>query len=70
MCMCNHKYVYVCNIKTFVKQNEEDLPYEEEILRNPYSVKHWQRYIDHLKNSKSKNLNVVYERALKELPGR
>ncbi|EZA47443.1 Pre-mRNA-splicing factor SYF1 [Ooceraea biroi] len=49
--------------------NEEDLPYEEEILRNPYSVKHWQRYIDHLKNTKSKNLNVVYERALKELPG-
>lgn len=49
--------------------SEEDLPYEEEILRNPYSVKHWQRYIDHLKNTKSKNLNVAYERALKELPG-
>ncbi|XP_046619626.1 pre-mRNA-splicing factor syf1 homolog [Neodiprion virginianus] len=49
--------------------NEEDLPYEEEILRNPYSVKHWQRYIDHLKNTKSVNLNIVYERALKELPG-
>ncbi|XP_043463575.1 pre-mRNA-splicing factor syf1 homolog [Leptopilina heterotoma] len=50
-------------------QNEEDLPYEEEILRNPYSVKHWQRYIDHLKATKSANLNIVYERALKELPG-
>ncbi|XP_046426784.1 pre-mRNA-splicing factor syf1 homolog [Neodiprion fabricii] len=49
--------------------NEEDLPYEEEILRNPYSVKHWQRYIDHLKSTKSINLNIVYERALKELPG-
>ncbi|XP_050473166.1 pre-mRNA-splicing factor syf1 homolog isoform X2 [Bombus huntii] len=49
--------------------NEEDLPYEEEILRNPYSVKHWQRYIDHLKSTKSSNLNIVYERALKELPG-
>nr|XP_033323240.1 pre-mRNA-splicing factor syf1 homolog [Megalopta genalis] len=49
--------------------NEEDLPYEEEILRNPYSVKHWQRYIDHLKTTKSSNLNIVYERALKELPG-
>ncbi|XP_015589714.1 pre-mRNA-splicing factor SYF1 [Cephus cinctus] len=49
--------------------NKEDLPYEEEILRNPYSVKHWQRYIDHLKSTKSSNLNVVYERALKELPG-
>ncbi|XP_014203459.1 pre-mRNA-splicing factor SYF1 [Copidosoma floridanum] len=49
--------------------NEEDLPYEEEILRNPYSVKHWQRYIDHLRTTKSPNLNIVYERALKELPG-
>ncbi|XP_033228299.1 pre-mRNA-splicing factor syf1 homolog [Belonocnema kinseyi] len=50
-------------------KNEEDLPYEEEIFRNPFSVKHWQRYIDHLKSTKSPNLNIVYERALKELPG-
>ncbi|XP_057327392.1 pre-mRNA-splicing factor syf1 homolog [Microplitis mediator] len=49
--------------------NDEDLPYEEEILRNPYSVKHWLRYIDHLKTTKSPNLNIVYERSLKELPG-
>ncbi|XP_034950910.1 pre-mRNA-splicing factor syf1 homolog [Chelonus insularis] len=49
--------------------NDEDLPYEEEILRNPYSVKHWARYIDHLKNTKSPNINIVFERALKELPG-
>ncbi|KAF7385318.1 pre-mRNA-splicing factor syf1 [Vespula maculifrons] len=54
------------NLYTFY---DEDLPYEEEILRNPYSVKHWQRYIDHLKNTKSNNLNMVYERALTELPG-
>uniref|UniRef100_A0ABD2VYW0 Suppressor of forked domain-containing protein n=1 Tax=Trichogramma kaykai TaxID=54128 RepID=A0ABD2VYW0_9HYME len=47
----------------------EDVVYEEEIVRNPYSVKHWQRYIEHLTASKSSNLNVVYERALKELPG-
>ncbi|CAB0042880.1 unnamed protein product [Trichogramma brassicae] len=47
----------------------EDVVYEEEIVRNPYSVKHWQRYIEHLTASKSLNLNVVYERALKELPG-
>lgn len=33
-------------------------------------MKHWQRYIDHLKSTKSSNLNIVYERALKELPGR
>lgn len=49
--------------------NEEDLLYEEELLRNPHSIKHWQRYVDHLKSSKSPSLNVVYERAIKQLPG-
>jgi len=48
---------------------EEDLPYEEEILRNPYSVKCWLRYIDFKKSSPVKALNLIYERALKELPG-
>lgn len=48
---------------------DEDLPYEEEILRNPYSVKHWLRYIDHKKAAPKEAVNVLYERALKELPG-
>ncbi|KAI4466206.1 pre-mrna splicing factor [Holotrichia oblita] len=48
---------------------DEDLPYEEEILRNPYSVKHWLRYIDHKKNAQKFAVNIIYERALKELPG-
>jgi len=48
---------------------EEDLPYEEEILRNPFSVKCWLRYIDFKKSSPVKALNLIYERALKELPG-
>ncbi|CAG9759678.1 unnamed protein product [Ceutorhynchus assimilis] len=45
--------------------SDDELPYEEEILRNPYSVKHWLRYIDHKKQSP----NLIYERALKQLPG-
>ncbi|CAH0387979.1 unnamed protein product [Bemisia tabaci] len=49
--------------------NEEDLQYEEEILRNPYSVKHWLRYIDHKKEGPKSSINIIYERALKELPG-
>ncbi|RZF38032.1 hypothetical protein LSTR_LSTR006431 [Laodelphax striatellus] len=49
--------------------NEEDLPYEEEILRNPFSVKHWLRYIDHKKDAPKNGVNIIYERALKELPG-
>ncbi|XP_031570615.1 pre-mRNA-splicing factor SYF1-like [Actinia tenebrosa] len=49
---------------------EDDLPYEEEIIRNPYSVKCWMRYIEHKSKAGSKTANnMVYERALKELPG-
>uniref|UniRef100_A0A1A9WIW5 Suppressor of forked domain-containing protein n=1 Tax=Glossina brevipalpis TaxID=37001 RepID=A0A1A9WIW5_9MUSC len=47
----------------------EDVPYEEEILRNAYSVKHWLRYIDHKAKAPNNGVNIVYERALKELPG-
>lgn len=50
-------------------QSEDDLPYEEEILRNPYSVKHWLRYIEHKKSAPPFEVNLIYERALKELPG-
>lgn len=51
------------------------MAHEEEILRNPFSVKHWIRYIDHLKSDKKKakkypqRMHLVYERALKQLPG-
>ncbi|ESO01455.1 hypothetical protein HELRODRAFT_100710 [Helobdella robusta] len=48
---------------------EEDIPYEEEILRNPYSVKCWLRYIEHKKSAPNDVINMLYERALKELPG-
>lgn len=49
--------------------NEDDLPYEEEILRNPYSVKHWMRYIEYKKDAPKQVINMIYERALRELPG-
>ncbi|XP_063304466.1 pre-mRNA-splicing factor SYF1 [Pelobates fuscus] len=48
---------------------EDDLQYEEEILRNPYSVKCWLRYIECKLSGPVHALNLVYERALKELPG-
>ena len=53
-----------------VFQEEDDLAYEEDILRNPYSVKCWLRYVDHKKDGSKNALNLIYERALKELPGR
>ncbi|CAG0878572.1 unnamed protein product [Darwinula stevensoni] len=48
---------------------EDDVPFEEEILRNPYSVKHWLRYIEHKKEAPKEDINLIYERALRELPG-
>lgn len=53
-------------------QEDVDLPYEEEILRHPYSVKCWMRYIEHKisHGGKGHAVNILYERALKELPGR
>lgn len=51
-------------------QEDDDLPYEEEIIRNPYSVKCWMRYIEFKQNGQKSILNMIYERALKELPGR
>lgn len=38
-------------------------------MRNPYSVKHWLRYIDHKKKAPKYGVNIIYERALKQLPG-
>ena len=67
--------------------NEEDLAYEEEILRNPHAIKVWKllsiltprnfyrlfqpwiRYIEHKADSPKNILNMIFERALKELPG-
>uniref|UniRef100_A0A673MQQ9 Pre-mRNA-splicing factor SYF1 n=1 Tax=Sinocyclocheilus rhinocerous TaxID=307959 RepID=A0A673MQQ9_9TELE len=56
--------------KSDVLFEDDDLPYEEEIIRNPYSVKCWIRYIEHKQNAQKSVLNMIYERALKELPGR
>jgi hypothetical protein len=49
--------------------DEQDLPYEEELLRNPYSVKLWMRYLDAKKGAPSNKRYIIYERALKALPG-
>ncbi|KAI8338847.1 putative Pre-mRNA-splicing factor syf1 [Blakeslea trispora] len=49
--------------------NEHDMPYEEELLRSPFSLRTWIRYIDHKRNGSFSELCFVFERALKELPG-
>lgn len=49
--------------------DEDDLLYEEELLRNPYSVKMWWRYLQARRGSAPKRRYLLFERALKALPG-
>eukprot|EP00002_Diphylleia_rotans_P037296 TRINITY_DN8318_c0_g1_i1.p1 TRINITY_DN8318_c0_g1~~TRINITY_DN8318_c0_g1_i1.p1 ORF type:complete len:850 (-),score=180.78 TRINITY_DN8318_c0_g1_i1:173-2722(-) len=47
----------------------EDIPFEEVIARNRFSLKAWWAYLEHKKSASNKDRNLIYERALKELPG-
>lgn len=47
----------------------EDLLYEEELLRNPYALKMWWRYIQARSDASAKRRYLLYERALRALPG-
>ncbi|KAL8138002.1 hypothetical protein V2J09_004003 [Rumex salicifolius] len=49
--------------------SENDLPYEEEILRNPFSLRLWWRYLVARSDAPFKKRAVIYERAVKALPG-
>uniref|UniRef100_A0AC34R054 Pre-mRNA-splicing factor SYF1 n=1 Tax=Panagrolaimus sp. JU765 TaxID=591449 RepID=A0AC34R054_9BILA len=53
--------------KIDVVLTDEDIAYEEDILRNEFSIRSWQRYIDHKLKTKSppKAVRLLYERALK-----
>ncbi|KAF1864995.1 hypothetical protein Lal_00004368 [Lupinus albus] len=49
--------------------SQDDLLYEEELLRNPFSLKLWWRYLIARSESPFKKRFVIYERSLKALPG-
>ena len=49
--------------------NEQEYAYEEEIIRNPYVVKGWLRYAEYKRSAPPAQLNMIYERAVKQLPG-
>jgi len=64
----------VVDVAASVHFDEEDLVFEEELLRNPKSLKAWLRYIEARKAGgktwrERQKINLIYERAVKELPG-
>lgn len=48
---------------------EDDIPYEEELVRNPYTLKPWLRYLQHKTDRPLHEKVFVLERACRELPG-
>jgi hypothetical protein len=48
---------------------EEDLLYEEELLRTPHVTKLWTRYLEARKDATAKRRYLIFERAVKALPG-
>lgn len=49
--------------------SQDDLPFEEQLLRDPYSFSGWWQYLTHKAESGAKARNLLFERALKNLPG-
>lgn len=49
--------------------DDDDLLYEEELLRNPYALRMWIRYLDARKSASPRKRYLLYERALNALPG-
>eukprot|EP00854_Cymbomonas_tetramitiformis_P009271 gene9271-10982_t len=48
---------------------DEDLLYEEELLRNPFTLRLWIRYLDARKSVTPKRRYLLFERACRALPG-
>ena len=48
---------------------EEDIPHEEELIRNPYTLKPWLHYLQHKTDRPLFEKVFVLERACRELPG-
>ena len=57
------------NDEILLDLTEQEYGYEEEIIRNPYVVKGWLRYAEFKRSAPPAKLNLIYERAVKQLPG-
>ncbi|OZJ05986.1 hypothetical protein BZG36_01231 [Bifiguratus adelaidae] len=48
---------------------EEDVTFEEELLRRPYTLGIWRQYLQRKQNAPKERILYLYERAVRELPG-
>ncbi|KAF0903171.1 hypothetical protein E2562_025753 [Oryza meyeriana var. granulata] len=47
----------------------EDVPYEEDVLREPFRLRCWTRYLSAIRAAPLAKRSIIYERALRALPG-
>jgi hypothetical protein len=52
-----------------LRQRAEDVPYEEDVLQNSYTLKSWWRYLEAKLAAPPAERFVLFERALGRLPG-
>jgi len=55
--------------ESFFLITHDDIPYEEDLLRDQYNIKSWLRYLYHKQNANRESKIFIYERALKVFPG-
>ncbi|KAJ3125552.1 Pre-mRNA-splicing factor SYF1 [Nowakowskiella sp. JEL0407] len=48
---------------------DDDIPYEEDCLRNPYALRCWVQYLEFKRDASDEAKFFIYERAVKQLPG-
>lgn len=53
---------------TKILVDRQNLQYEDEVVRNPYHLKSWLKYLEHKSTSKVTEIYILFERALKFLP--
>lgn len=69
--MCNNFFFF--SLLLSIVKTPADLPFEEAVLRDPFVVRTWLRYIDHkcdyIDRVPDAHIAVVFERAVHALPG-
>jgi len=57
------------DVDSTYRVSPEDLPHEEDVMHSPFSLKAWLRYLEFKTGGPFAARKLIYERALKNLPG-
>jgi hypothetical protein len=65
-CSLTHRACTSLSLTFFLcTQSEDDVPYEEDLLKQPFVVSHWLRYLNHKADAPPAQRFILYERAVR-----